>query len=140
MIRTHVPWPYGIFTCADLQQNKASKGMLAGKYFESIDDLVGTITNLIDSGQIRPGQTDEIHHTLNDQPRQYMSVTPDLFASRHNYKFVPCLIFGMFFLESVRFFIVLTMHAQKELFWLQHTWFHDQWHLHVLKILNFPPL
>ena len=28
--------------------------MLAGMYFESTDDLVGTITDLIDSGQMRP--------------------------------------------------------------------------------------
>ncbi len=55
--------------------------MLAGKYFESTDDLVGTITDLIDSGQMRPGQTDEIPHPSNGQPRQYMPVTPDLFAS-----------------------------------------------------------
>ena len=30
------------------------KEMLAGKYFESTDDLVGAIADLIDSGQMRP--------------------------------------------------------------------------------------
>ena len=28
--------------------------MLAGRYFESTDDLVDAITDLIDSGQMRP--------------------------------------------------------------------------------------
>ncbi len=28
--------------------------MLAGRYFESTDGLVGAITDLIDSGQMRP--------------------------------------------------------------------------------------
>ena len=35
-------------------QWRVLKEMLAGKYFESTDDLVGAITNLIDSGQMRP--------------------------------------------------------------------------------------
>ena len=30
------------------------KEMLAGRYFESTDGLVGAITDLIDSGQMRP--------------------------------------------------------------------------------------
>ena len=35
-------------------QWRVLKEMLAGKYFESTDDLVGAITDLIDSGQMRP--------------------------------------------------------------------------------------
>ena len=35
-------------------QWRVLKGMLAGRYFESTDDPVGAITNLIDSGQMRP--------------------------------------------------------------------------------------
>ena len=35
-------------------QWRVLKEMLAGRYFESTDDLVGAITDLIDSGQMRP--------------------------------------------------------------------------------------
>ena len=35
-------------------QWRVLKEMLAGKYFESTDDLVGAIADLIDSGQMRP--------------------------------------------------------------------------------------
>ena len=35
-------------------QWRVLKEMLAGKYFESTDGLVGAITDLIDSGQMRP--------------------------------------------------------------------------------------
>ena len=35
-------------------QRRVLKEMLAGKYFESTDGLVGAVTDLIDSGQMRP--------------------------------------------------------------------------------------
>ena len=35
-------------------QWRVLKEMLAGRYFESTDDLVGAMTDLIDSGQTRP--------------------------------------------------------------------------------------
>ena len=35
-------------------QWRVPKEMLAGRYFESTDDLAGAIADLIDSGQMRP--------------------------------------------------------------------------------------
>ena len=54
--------------------------MSVGKCPESADGLVDAMTDMVDSGQMRPAKLVKYPGSLKDDPRQHVPVTPNRFV------------------------------------------------------------